>query len=99
MSNQKSRVCSMALGISLGVVVGLMMMLFAWAGLYWKYGLEFIEKLSHLYIGYNYTLIGGLVGFGWGFLEGFIIGFIIGFIYNLFISGCKSCYIGDPEEQ
>lgn len=99
MTSKCPKFCCLALGVSIGIVTGLFMMLFAWAGLFWGYGLDLIEEWSNVFPGYTYSLVGGVIGFGWGFLEGFITGFVIAWIYNLCVSRCKSCYLSDSEEQ
>ncbi len=46
------------------------------------YGSSIINGLGSVYIGYNPTLLGGVIGFIWGFVDMAICGYIIAWIYN-----------------
>lgn len=87
------KLCSGALGISLGIVSGLAMLIFAWAGNFWGYGTSMIDQYTPLLPGYTATIGGGIIGFFWGFLEGLVTGVLIGFFYNLVTCccRCKTC--------
>ena len=70
-----------ALGIALGiswvaciVFVGITAM-FGW-------GTAWVEGLSSLYIGYQASILGIIIGSCWAFLDGFIGGVMIAWIYN-----------------
>lgn len=83
------RLSKCSLGFALGLANGLGLMVLALAGLYWNYGLVFIQELTNLYYGYAATLIGSLYGLGWGFLDGFIFGFLVALFYNCCVCWCK----------
>ena len=83
-----SGLCPISLGVALGVTNGLVKMLFAFAGWLWGYGIPMITQLTLLLPGYEPTLKGGFVGFGWGLLEGFIFGAVLALLYNFF---CRCC--------
>jgi hypothetical protein len=80
--------CSIALGLSLGIVTGLFMMLFAWAGHFWGFGSSMTDQWSSIFPGYAATVSGGIIGFFWGLLEGFVTGALIGFFYNMICCCC-----------
>lgn len=82
-----ARLCSPALGMAFGVVSGVMMLLLAWAGMFWGFGTAFIDQYSLVFYGYSATFTGGLFGLLWGFIEGFIFGLIVGWVYNF----CSRC--------
>jgi len=70
------------LGIAIGVLwavyvlfVGIVAM-FGW-------GVALVDALSSLYIGYEASIIGAIVGAIWAFVDGFIAGVVIAWIYNL----------------
>lgn len=86
-----TRLCSVALGISFGLVVGLSMMLLAWAGFHWNYATSIIDMYATVFPGYEATVKGGFVGLGWGFLEGFIFGVLLAWFYNFCFKCCKAC--------
>ena len=41
-----------------------------------------ITTIKLIYIGFNYTYVGGLIGFCWGFVDGLIGGAIFAWLYN-----------------
>jgi hypothetical protein len=53
------------------------------------YGTLFVKAFSSIYIGYDATPIGSLLGMVYGFLDGAGAGFIISYIYNLVVEGLK----------
>ncbi len=72
-----------ALGLALGA---------AWAFLVFTIGITsifgwgtiIVEVLSSLYIGYNASLLGAIIGALWAFTDGFVGGVITAWVYNKF---------------
>lgn len=85
------RLCSPAVGIAFGIVSGLSILLFAWAGWLWGYGTALTTQFAEAYIGYAPTFVGGLLGGLWGLVEGFIAGIIFAWIYNCIAYCCHCC--------
>ena len=48
-----------------------------------------ITWLGHIYLGYNISPAGSLIGLGWGLVDGFIGGAVLAWLYNRFL-GDKS---------
>lgn len=94
----KSKFSPVSLGLAFGVTEGLFMMIFGWVAGIWGYGLPWVDFISKVYIGYNPTFLGGIVGGLWGLLDGFVFGIVAGWFYNLFLHCCcgKS---RSPEEE
>ncbi len=70
---------TLALGLSWAFCV-----LFAgWAAIF-GWGSGFVELMSSMYIGYEASLMGGLIGSAWGFVDGAIAGLLIALLYNFF---------------
>lgn len=69
-------------GLALGILWGLAVLILGIAATYANYGLSFVDLFSTMYIGYDITLIGSIVGGIWGFLDGLIGGFIFAWLYN-----------------
>lgn len=72
----------LALGIAIGVlwaayvlILGIMAM-FDW-------GNAAVESLASLYLGYEASIVGAVIGGIWAFVDGFIAGLVIAWIYNL----------------
>lgn len=87
----KLSVCN--LGLAVGLVWGLAMFVTVYLSIWFGLGIPFVEIFSTIYIGYDFTPVGSLLGLFWGFLDGFIGGALIAFFYNLFSCCCpyKSC--------
>lgn len=86
------RLSPLALGISLGIISGLCMLIFALSTWQWSYGTEMMALYTSIFPGFEASLKGSLIGLAWGFLEGFVIGIIWAWIYNLCI--CHRCCSG-----
>ncbi len=71
-----------ALGLTMGIVWGGGMLLLGLMTLFWNWGIDVITLISSVYIGYNPTLGGILVGTLWGFCDGAICGVLIAWVYN-----------------
>jgi hypothetical protein len=85
------RLSVLAFGISLGLVSGIVMMLFAFGSWMYGFGTSIIDQWASIYPGFEASLKGGFIGLAWGFLEGFIIGIIWALIYNLCLCCCHCC--------
>ncbi|MBN1645107.1 bacteriophage holin [Candidatus Woesearchaeota archaeon] len=72
-------------GLTLGILWGLAVLLLGIAATYASYGTEFVNLLGGMYIGFDTTLIGSIVGGIWGFFDGLIGGFIFAWLYNKLI--------------
>ena len=48
------------------------------------YGLELVDFISKLYVGYGPTLTASLVGAIWAFADAFLGGVVIAWLYNKF---------------
>lgn len=59
-------------------VLGLFAFLFSW-------GVEWVDLLGKVYIGYKATFAGSFVGAVWAFVDGFIGGGIFAWLYNKFL--------------
>jgi tetrahydromethanopterin S-methyltransferase subunit G len=92
------RLSAIAFGISLGLVSGIFMMLFAFGSWMYGFGTSIIDQWASVYPGLEASLKGGLIALAWGFLEGFIIGIIWAWIYNLCLCCCRCCCCKPNEE-
>ena len=71
-----------ALGLTLGIVWGIGIMFLGLTSTFWNWGLGFVTLMGSVYIGYNSTLGGTLIGTIWGFCDGTIGGMLIAWFYN-----------------
>ncbi|WP_226646525.1 bacteriophage holin [Microbulbifer variabilis] len=70
-----------ALGVAIGVLWAIYVFFCGITAMF-GWGVELVDTLSSLYIGYAATFIGALIGAVWGFVDGYIAGVVIAWIYN-----------------
>lgn len=87
--NHITKLSHFSLGIAIGFAEGLYMLVFAWLGWLWGYGVPLIHQLATVMYGYAPSFIGGIIGGILGFIDGFIFGIIVAVIYNLCV--CCRC--------
>jgi len=71
-----------ALGLTLGIVWGGGMFLLGLTALLGGWGTQWVRAMGSLYIGYEPTVVGSIIGGAWGFVDAGIGGLLIAFIYN-----------------
>jgi hypothetical protein len=88
----KCKLSPCAFGLSLGVVWGLSTFIMGLVAHYLSFGTEFVGSMSMIYVGYEPSIIGAVIGGLYGFVDAFIGGAVIAWLYNVF-SGCcsKNC--------
>ena len=71
----------LALGVAIGATWSLgigalaIMAMFGWGALV-------IEPIASVYVGYDASIIGAVIGVAWAFVDGFVAGLVIAWIYN-----------------
>ena len=48
---------------------------------------DFVNMMASLYIGYDGTVKGAILGLLWGFADGFVGGALLAWFYNIFAGG------------
>lgn len=84
------KLSSLALGLSLGVVWGASVFVMGVVALIFTYGAPFVAAVGTLYVGYEPSWMGSVIGGIIGFVDAFIFGIVIAWLYNVFAS-CCSC--------
>jgi len=69
------------LAIALGTAWALCILVAGWSGIF-GWSTEFIDVMASVYIGYQASFTGGIIGALWGFIDGAIGGAVIAFVYN-----------------
>ncbi|HUY69359.1 MAG TPA: bacteriophage holin [Alphaproteobacteria bacterium] len=71
----------LALGVAIGVVWALYVL---GAGLcaMWGWGVDLVNVLGSLYVGYKASIPGAIIGGVWAFADGFVAGVVIAWVYN-----------------
>lgn len=72
-----------ALGVSTGAVWTIYIA-FLGAAANFGWGVEWVELLSNVYVGFNTGVVGILIGCLWAFIDGLIAGTLLATFYNLF---------------
>lgn len=74
-----------AFGLAFGITWGVALMLLTWWFLIVGSPGSSLARLGIVYIGYNVSFFGGILGLVWGFIDGFIGGAIFAWVYNRFV--------------
>lgn len=75
------------LGLALGVLWGLSVFLLGLLAYWYTFGKPFVDAMATLYMGYEPSITGSIIGGVIGFIDAFITGALIAWLYNKF-SGC-----------
>lgn len=87
----KCRLSPLAFGLSLGVVWGASVVIMGLLAHYFAYGTAFVTAVGVVYVGYEPSIMGSLIGGLFGFIDALVGGVIIAWLYNVF-SGCCGKY-------
>ena len=77
------------LGVALGVVFAIFTLLLGWIAAC-GFFVDVVDVLSILYIGYEPSILGAILGAFSAFIHGFITGYLIAFVYNFSLEGNPS---------
>ncbi|HIG64592.1 MAG TPA: hypothetical protein EYQ43_03295 [Methyloprofundus sp.] len=83
--------CWCKLGVAAGLAWALGIFLMGVAGAMIGYGMPMIDLFGSVYLGYEATLMGSLIGAVWAFFDMFIFVLIIGLFYCLVSKCCSKC--------
>lgn len=68
--------------LTAGIIWGVAVFLSTLAGVYFSYGLAFLNGLASIYPGFNISVSGSIIGLIYGFLDAFIGVYIIAWVYQ-----------------
>lgn len=97
MNKGNSQICPMILALALGIVWGLSAASLAWASALFGYGTAMVNLMGSVYIGFNASFLGGLIGLVWGFFDMFIGAWLVILVYRLI--GCMSAKCCSSSES
>jgi hypothetical protein len=75
-----------ALGLALGITWGACTFLVGLTAMFWGWGIGFVDAIGTLYIGYDISILGSIIGGLWGFVDAGIGGVVIAWLYNRFVA-------------
>lgn len=84
----KCKISPLAFGLSLGVVWGGAVLIMGLLSHFFAYGTAFVTAMGVMYIGYEPSILGGLIGGLMGFIDAFVGGALIAWLYNVFSTCC-----------
>lgn len=76
-----NKIQPLALGVAIGVLWAIYVFFIGIAAMF-GWGNALVETLASLYIGYEASVIGAIIGAIWAFIDGFVAGVVIAWIYN-----------------
>lgn len=74
----------LALGLSIGILWGIAVLIFGLLAYFVGYGELFVTSMGTIYLGYDATIAGSIIGGVIAFVDGLITGVIVAWLYNLF---------------
>lgn len=91
--SHKGKVCEgldpKRVGLALGIVSSIYMLFLGLVAGFFGWGAALVRLIGSLYIGYDVTFKGLIIGMVWVFIDCFIAGYIFAWFYNK-IGGCCS---------
>ena len=86
-------------GLAIGLTWAIGVFLMGISGYFAQVNPQITQLMGQIYIGFEPTIKGSLIGALWGFLDGLITGILIAFFYNAFSRCCrwKRC-CGEPKQ-
>jgi hypothetical protein len=85
----KCKLGPLAFGLSLGVIWGTSVLIMGLLAQYFSYGTEFVSAMGVIYIGYEPSIMGSVIGGLFGFIDALVGGILIAWLYNVFSGCCK----------
>jgi hypothetical protein len=77
-----------SLGAAFAIVSVLFLLFLSFLGLVCGVGIPVLGILASLYVGFNLTVVGIIIGVCWALVVGFIEGVILAWLYNFFAGCC-----------
>ena len=93
MSNRgKHHLHVISFGLAVGVTWALGIFILGIVNIFFStWGVDFISSIGSVYVGYEPTILGSILGGIWAFIDGFIGGVILAWLYNQFSGCCGKC--------
>lgn len=85
---QNTKIKPIALGLSLGIFWGAWVLIAGLVAFYYEFGTPFVTAMGSVYMGYEASIVGSLIGGIIAFIDAFLCGAFIAWLYNVF-AGCR----------
>lgn len=73
-----------ALGLAFGIFWAVCIFLLGISGMF-GFGETFVALISRVYLWYDISIIGAIIGAIWAFIDAFVCGAILAWLYNKFV--------------
>ncbi|MCD1293568.1 hypothetical protein CUJ83_00970 [Methanocella sp. CWC-04] len=70
-------------GLALGIIWGFGVLMLGLMATFLGWGVQAVSTIGSVYLGYELSVIGSIIGLIWAIVDGFIAGFLIAYIYNV----------------
>ena len=84
MSHHHAKLGVAAFGFAAGITWALGLLILGWVSWWTGWGMQMVAVMGSMYVGYQPTFWGAIIGAIWGFVDLFIAGIIMAAIYNAF---------------
>ena len=89
-NNGYAKIHVWSFGLALGILWGGSLLISGLIAMTTGIAEGFVDSLGTMYLGYQSTIVGSLIGGAWGFFDMFLGGVLIAFLYNFFLSRSAS---------
>lgn len=73
---------AMKFGLAGGIITAVLTFALALGATFAGVGGAMIDSLASLYVGYEASIVGGLIGAVWAFVEGFVFFYMMAWLYD-----------------
>ncbi|HAG62301.1 MAG: hypothetical protein CMF55_01985 [Legionellales bacterium] len=91
------RLKPVALGLAIAVLSALSLLFVVFTALCFGVGFPWLGIIASIYVGFNLSFIGIIIGLVWAIIDGFIAGIVLAWLYNAF--SCCGCPMKSRESD
>ena len=81
-----ARLDAISLGLAFGIMWALGVFILGIMAMAADWGTEIVVLMSAVYLGFDPSIAGSLIGAAWGFVDGGVGGFLIAWLYNVILT-------------
>lgn len=91
------RLKPVALGLAVAVLSALSFLFVVFIALFFGIGFPWLDIIASVYVGFNLSFLGIVIGLVWAIVDGFIAGTVLAGLYNVF--SCCGCPVKPRESD
>ncbi len=85
-NTQPARLDAVSLGLAFGILWAIGVFILGVMAAAADWGSEIVVLMSSVYLGFDATFVGSLIGAAWGFVDGGVGGLLIAWLYNVILA-------------